>query len=154
MEKPPLARRADTDRRLPRPAERRQAFVVSVCNFKRSPIRGEIQLLRSLLPTLTTGTPYIMESDDFEWDDDKAANNRRLHKITFEQAREAFADPFIIEWIDEGQDEHEQRFSALGMVENRLLFVAYTMRGSAIRIISARPAEPFERRRYHEENQT
>jgi uncharacterized DUF497 family protein len=65
-----------------------------------------------------------------------------------------FADPFIVEWIDEGQDEHEQRFNALGMVENRLLFVAYTMRGHAIRIISARRAEPFERRRYHEENQT
>jgi uncharacterized protein len=65
-----------------------------------------------------------------------------------------FADPFIIEWIDEEQDEHEQRFNAVGMAENRLLFVAYTMRGDAIRIISARRAEPFERRRYHEENQT
>jgi uncharacterized DUF497 family protein len=95
-----------------------------------------------------------MKSDDFEWDDAKAASNRLHHKITFEQAREAFADPFIIEWIDEGHDEHEQRFSALGMVENRLLFVAYTMRRNAIRIISARPAEPFERRRYHEENET
>jgi uncharacterized protein len=95
-----------------------------------------------------------MKSDDFEWDDAKAASNRQHHKITFEQAREVFADPFIIEWIDEGQDEHEQRFSALGMVENRLLFVGYTMRGNAIRIISARRAESFERRRYHEENET
>jgi uncharacterized DUF497 family protein len=34
----------------------------------------------------------------------------------------------------------------------RLLFVAYAMRGHAIRIISARLAEPFERRRYHGEN--
>ena len=95
-----------------------------------------------------------MKSDDFEWDDAKAASNHRRHKITFEQAREVFADPFIIEWVDEGQDEHEQRLSALGMVENRLLFVAYTMRGKTIRIVSARRAEPFERRRYHEENQT
>jgi uncharacterized DUF497 family protein len=95
-----------------------------------------------------------MKSDDFEWDDAKAASNHRRHKVTFEQAREVFADPFIIEWIDEGQDEHEQRFNALGMVEDRLLFVAYTMRRDTIRIISARRAEPFERRRYHEENQT
>ena len=94
-----------------------------------------------------------MKSDEFEWDDAKAASNRRRHKITFEQAREVFADPFIVEWIDEGQDENEQRFSALGMVENRLLFVAYAIRGSAIRIISARRAESFERRRYHEENE-
>jgi uncharacterized protein len=95
-----------------------------------------------------------MKSDDFEWDDAKAASNYRRHKITFEQAREVFADPFIIEWIDEGQDESERRSSALGMAEDRLLFVAYTMRGDTIRIISARRAEPFERRRYHEENQT
>jgi uncharacterized DUF497 family protein len=58
-----------------------------------------------------------MKSDDFEWDDAKAARNHRRHKITFEQARDVFADPFAVEWIDEGQDEHEQRFNALGMVE-------------------------------------
>jgi len=52
-----------------------------------------------------------------------------------------FADPFIIEWVDKGQDEHEQRLSAIGMVENRLLFVAYTMRGDTIRVISARRAD-------------
>ena len=32
----------------------------------------------------------------------------------------------------------------VGMVENRLLFVSYTLRGTGIRIISARAAEPFE----------
>jgi uncharacterized DUF497 family protein len=48
-----------------------------------------------------------MKSDDFEWDAAKAASNRRHHKITFEPARDVFADPIIIEWIDEGQDEHE-----------------------------------------------
>jgi hypothetical protein len=94
-----------------------------------------------------------MKSDDFEWDDAKTASNHRRHKITFEQARKVFTDPFIIEWVDEGHDEHEQRFNALDMVEDRLLFVAYTMRRDTIRIISARRAEPFERRRYHEENQ-
>jgi putative transcriptional regulator len=82
-----------------------------------------------------------MKSDDFEWDDAKAAGNHRRHKITFEQAREVFADPFIIEWVDKGQDEHEQRLSAIGMVENRLSFVAYTMRGDTIRVISARRAD-------------
>ena len=43
---------------------------------------------------------------------------------------------------------------ALGMVEGRLLFVVYTLRGERIRIISAREAEPRERRRYHNENET
>jgi uncharacterized DUF497 family protein len=38
------------------------------------------------------------------------------------------------------------------MVGDRLLLVAYTMRGEVVRIISAREAEPYERRLYHEEN--
>lgn len=62
-------------------------------------------------------------------------------------------DPFAIEWGDPGQDPNEQRYGVIGMVEGRLLFVGYTMRGEKIRIITARKAEPYERRRYHEENQ-
>jgi len=38
----------------------------------------------------------------------------------------------------------------IGMVDNRLLFVAYAMRGDRIRIISARKAEPYERRKYYD----
>jgi uncharacterized DUF497 family protein len=51
-----------------------------------------------------------------------------------------------------GQDPNEERYGVIGMVEGRLLFVGYTMRGEKIRIITARKAEPYERRRYHEEN--
>jgi uncharacterized DUF497 family protein len=38
------------------------------------------------------------------------------------------------------------------MVGDRLLFVVYTMRGEVVRIVSAREAQPYERRLYHEEN--
>ncbi|WP_370875510.1 BrnT family toxin [Methylobacterium amylolyticum] len=38
------------------------------------------------------------------------------------------------------------------MVEGYLLYVAYAMSGDVIRIISAREAQPQERRRYHEAN--
>lgn len=95
-----------------------------------------------------------MNDDMFEWDAHKAAENHAKHRITFEMARDVFDDPFIVEWPDDAQGAGEQRFSALGMVGGRILFVAYTMRGDTIRIISARRAEPFERRRYHDENQT
>ncbi len=60
--------------------------------------------------------------------------------------------PFAIEWEDTAQDRNEERHSMIGMVENRLLFVGYTIRDGKIRIITARKAEPYERRRYHEEN--
>jgi uncharacterized DUF497 family protein len=93
-----------------------------------------------------------MNDGAFQWDDAKAATNYARHGVTFEAARDVFKDPFALDWIDDGQDEGEQRFATLGMVEGRLLFVAYAMRGDVIRIISARLPEPFERRRYHEEN--
>ena len=95
-----------------------------------------------------------MQDDHFEWLDAKAARNWRDHDVSFEMAREVFKDIFAIEWADHGQDDGEDRFVTGGMVEDRLLFVSYTLRGERIRIISARLAEPYERRRYHNENQT
>ena len=93
-----------------------------------------------------------MQDDAFEWDDPKAVRNWRDHAVSFEMAREVFRDVFALEWTDDGQDASEQRFVTLGMVQGRLIFVAYTLRGERIRIISARLAEPHERRRYHNEN--
>ncbi|HEX3845740.1 MAG TPA: BrnT family toxin [Steroidobacteraceae bacterium] len=63
-----------------------------------------------------------------------------------------FGDPFALEWLDDREDYGEERFVIVGMVEDRLLYVAYAIRGDVYRIISARGAEPNERRRYHEEN--
>ena len=50
------------------------------------------------------------------------------------------------------QTPDEERYGMIGMVQGRLLFVGFTMRGGRIRIITARKAEPCERRKYHEEN--
>jgi uncharacterized DUF497 family protein len=88
----------------------------------------------------------------FEWDDAKAAANLAKHGVTFEQAREAFYDPFGLEFEDDRHDDAELRHLLLGMVGGRLLVVAHTLRDETVRIISAREAEPHERRRYHEEN--
>jgi hypothetical protein len=93
-----------------------------------------------------------MRDDEFEWDEPKAARNWLDHGISFEMAREAFKDAFAVERVDNRHDDNEERVAMLGMVETRLLFVSYTLRGERIRIISARKAEPHERRRYHNEN--
>ena len=93
-----------------------------------------------------------MIDDTFEWDEIKAAHNYIAHGVSFEAARGVFKDPFAIEWLDDREPYGEDRFIIIGMVEGRLLYVAYTMRGEMIRIISARGAEPYEKRRYHEEN--
>jgi len=93
-----------------------------------------------------------MNANDFEWDDAKAAANLAKHAVGFEQAREAFNDPFAIDFVDDREDYGEHRLILLGMVDNRLLTVAHALRADKVRIISAREAEPHERRRYHEEN--
>jgi uncharacterized protein len=93
-----------------------------------------------------------MQDEKFEWDDNKAASNLVDHKVSFDLARHAFADVFAVEREDITEDYGEDRYNLLGMVGGRLLFVAYTMRDDRIRIVSAREAEPYERRLYHEEN--
>lgn len=93
-----------------------------------------------------------MNDDEFEWDDAKAAANLAKHKVSFEQARDAFGDMFAVEYEDDRADYGEDRTVLIGMVGNRLLAVVYTLRGENIRIITAREAEPHERRHYHEEN--
>ena len=58
-------------------------------------------------------------------------------------------DPHVIEFDDRDATD-EQRSNAIGMVDGRMLFVTYTMRDAAVRIISTRGAEPHEKRKYHE----
>jgi uncharacterized DUF497 family protein len=110
--------------------------------------------MRSVRLTLdeTTAEPYPMEDGSFEWDEDKAASNAAKHGVRFEAARSVFDDPFAIEYVDDRQDYGEDRFILIGMASGRLLTVVYTMRAEAIRIISARGAEPYEQRAYHEQN--
>jgi uncharacterized protein len=93
-----------------------------------------------------------MRDNQFEWDDNKAAINLADHGVTFEMARHVFKDPFGIDQPDDRFDYGEDRANVIGMVNGRILFVAYTMRETRIRIISARGAEPHEHRQYHEDN--
>lgn len=93
-----------------------------------------------------------MNETEFEWDDGKAAQNYADHGVTFETATEIFKDPSAIERLDDREDYGEDRYVIIGMVDDRVLCVVYTLRNGAVRIISARGAEPHERRRYHEDN--
>lgn len=93
-----------------------------------------------------------MRDGEFEWDDAKARINIARHDVSFEMAQKAFGDPFALDWFDDREDYGEARFVTLGLANHQLLWVAYTMRDHRIRIISARIAEPRERKAYHEEN--
>lgn len=84
----------------------------------------------------------------FEWDDEKEQKNLRLHGLEFETATRVFFDPRRIERYDKDSSIGEDRYQTMGVYEN-VLFVVYTERGNVTRIISARKAEPFERRIYY-----
>lgn len=93
-----------------------------------------------------------MSHDAFDWDPAKAAANLANHKVGFEHAKGVFRDPFAIELIDDREDYGEDRFVIIGMTDGRLLTVVYTLKEDRTRIISARKAEPRERRRYHDQD--
>jgi uncharacterized DUF497 family protein len=87
----------------------------------------------------------------FVWDPAKADRNLRKHGVSFEDASRVFDDPFALDDIDDREDYGEERSNIIGMVDDQLLVITYALRGGKTRIISARPAEPIERRRYHDE---
>lgn len=85
----------------------------------------------------------------FEWDPAKAATNRRLHGVSFEQASKVFTDQNPIEWADAREDYGEDRSVRLGQADGRMLVVVYTEREDRIRIISARRAKRAEHDLYY-----
>ncbi len=94
-----------------------------------------------------------MTDGEFEWDDRKAENNWLKHGVRFESAKYVFEDNFAIEEIDNSLRYNEERFIIIGMVADRLLYVAYTFRDDSYRIISARFADTRESRLYYDQKQ-
>lgn len=84
-----------------------------------------------------------------EWDDRKNEINKRKHGISFETAAHVFEDINRIEYFDEAHSADEDRFIVLGLVL-KVLFVVYTDRGDATRIISARKATEAETEVYYD----
>lgn len=77
----------------------------------------------------------------FEWDGDKADANFAKHRVSFEEAVRVFDDPRAIEIVDEEHSIAETRFGIIGLSGLRLLYVVFTERGEAVRVIHARRAD-------------
>jgi uncharacterized protein len=85
----------------------------------------------------------------FEWDVQKARANLRKHGVDFAGAVAVFEDEMALTMRDELSSVDEQRYLTMGRdVRSRILVVAYSWRGSRIRLFSARRATPTERRHY------
>jgi len=80
----------------------------------------------------------------FEWDEAKRAANLAKHGIDFVDTLEMFAAPMLVR-SDKRKDYGEPRWLGLGIVQGRLMVVAYTKRGpNTVRIISLRKANSRE----------
>jgi uncharacterized DUF497 family protein len=91
----------------------------------------------------------------FEWDQEKAEENLAKHGVSFDEAAETFADDKAVEYFDpEHSTMDEKRYAHVAFSSSRLLFVVYTERGGAVRIIHARQPGKRMREDYEEQNQS
>lgn len=87
----------------------------------------------------------------FYWDAKKARENYRKHGVRLSEAIGVFSDPLALCEADIRHSLEEVRYVALGHAMRwRLLVVTFTERDNRLRLISARPASPRERKAYEE----
>jgi len=87
----------------------------------------------------------------FEWDEAKAKENLKKHKVGFDERKTIFNDPFLLTFPDIDTSDTEERYVNIGLsIRDRVLVLIHTKRQGRIRIISCRKASARERRHYEE----
>ena len=85
----------------------------------------------------------------FQWDDGNAAKNWALHRVAWTECEQAFFNRPVLVTTDERHSGQEPRYAALGRTSaERHLAVVFTIRGTLVRVISARDMSRRERRVY------
>ena len=87
---------------------------------------------------------------DIEFDDIKNEKNIRERGIDFKLAADFDLATAKIH-ADTRKDYGEERFIALGYIEERLFSMVFTVRGDILRVISLRKANKREVRRYEQQ---
>lgn len=87
--------------------------------------------------------------EGFDWTGGNAEKNWKRHGVTPAEAEQVFFNTPLLLGDDPVHSGAERRFYALGQTdEGRALFIAFTMRGRRLRIVSARDMSRKERREY------
>jgi uncharacterized protein len=85
----------------------------------------------------------------FDWDDDNAHKNWDKHRVTPQEAEDAFFNEPLVVASDIVHSGREKRYYALGQTSNRRrLFVVFTVRRKLIRVISVRDMNKRESEDY------
>jgi uncharacterized DUF497 family protein len=90
---------------------------------------------------------FFQDIEGFQWDEANASKNWTRHHVSQTQAEQVFLNrPAVV--ID-ARSGIEARWFAFGRTDaDRLLTVVFTIRGSLLRVISARPMSRSERNSY------
>jgi len=85
----------------------------------------------------------------FDWDEANTDKNWERHRVTPEEAEDVFFNEPLVVRGDTRHSKQERRYYALGRTTGgRYLFVAFTLRGSLLRVISVRGMNRRERSAY------
>ena len=94
---------------------------------------------------------HIEDCEGFAWDEGNSNKNWHLHEVTDGECEDVFFNLPLLIASDKKHSENETRFFALGRTDSdRWLFIAFTMQGKLIRVISARDMTKREERIYAE----
>lgn len=90
----------------------------------------------------------------FDWDTGNATKNWDLHRVSRAECEQPFFNRPILVTADEKHSNEERRYAALGLTKaGRKISLVFTIRGSLVRIISARSMSRRERRLYESAQQ-
>ena len=94
---------------------------------------------------------FFSDIKGFEWDEGNSEKNWHRHQVTCSETEQVFLNHPLLLSQSLKSTEEELRYFALGQTNaSRPLAVVFTLRGSLVQIISARPMSRRERRAYAE----
>ena len=92
---------------------------------------------------------FIAGLKGFEWDEGNSAKNWLHHRVRQAEAEQALLNRPLVWARDLKHSQKEPRFLAFGRTDTkRQLAIVFTVRGSRVRVISARPMSRAERNVY------
>lgn len=87
----------------------------------------------------------------FEWDDGNVDKNWDRHRVSAAECEQVFFQRPLFIAPDPEHSREEARYAALGRTaDGRRLTIVFTIRGTLIRVIPARPMSRRERRVYEQ----
>ncbi len=91
----------------------------------------------------------LADCTGFQWDAGYADKNWRAHRVSQAEAEQVFFNRPVVIAPDFGHSDREVRLAALGKTTaGRRLSIVFTVRGTLVRVISARDMGRRDRRLY------